>query len=92
MVKDAAVAIGLPLSGFNPRFPYSVEGRPILPLPQRPLAEPRDRQRDYFSLLRISFVAGRAFTEYDREGAPGVCIINQSLASGSSPARTRSAR
>ena len=81
MVKDAAVAIGLPLSGFNPRFPYSVEGRPILPLPQRPLANLAIVSENYFSLLRISFVAGRAFTEYDREGAPGVCIINQSLAS-----------
>ena len=31
--------------GFNPRSPYSVGGRPVLPLPQRPLANLGDRQR-----------------------------------------------
>jgi predicted permease len=30
--------------------------------------------------MRIAFVAGRAFTAEDREGAPGVCIINESFA------------
>ena len=30
--------------------------------------------------MRISLVAGRAFTEADREGSPGVCIVNASLA------------
>ena len=35
---------------------------------------------DYFTLMRIRFAAGRAFTADDREGAPGVCIINESLA------------
>jgi predicted permease len=34
---------------------------------------------DYFRLMRITFVAGRAFTAADREGAPGVCIINESF-------------
>jgi predicted permease len=79
-VADAAAAIGLPLSGFNPRFPYSVRGRPILPLPQRPLANLGIVSDDYFRLMRISLVAGRSFTAADREGTPGVCIVNESLA------------
>src|SRR5262245_41851982 len=79
-VTGAAVAIGLPLSGFNPRFPYGVGGRPVPPLPQRPLANLGIVSDDYFQMMRISLVAGRAFTEGDREGAPGVCIINESLA------------
>jgi len=79
-VTDAAAAIGLPLSGFNPRAPYSIRGRPILPLPQRPLANLGIVSEDYFRLMRVSLVSGRAFTAGDRDGAPGVCIVNESLA------------
>jgi predicted permease len=79
LVTDAAAAIGLPLSGFNPRSPYGVAGRPALPLPQRPLAGLGIVSEDYFRLMRIAFKEGRAFTADDREGAPGVCIINESL-------------
>jgi predicted permease len=79
-VTDAAAVIGLPLSGFNPRSPYSVGGRPILPLPQRPLAGLAIVSDDYFRLMRIGLAEGRAFRADDREGAPNVCIINESLA------------
>ena len=78
-VTDAAAAIGLPLSGFNPRSPYSVAGRPILPLAQRPLAGLAIVSDGYFKALGITLARGRAFTAADRAGAPGVCIINESL-------------
>ena len=79
-VSAAAAVIGLPMSGFNPRSPYSVGGRPVLPLPQRPIANLGIVSDHYFTVMRMTFAAGRAFNEGDREGAPGVCIINQSLA------------
>jgi len=79
-VAGAAAVIGLPMSGFNPRSPYSVGGRPVLPLPQRQIANLGIVSDDYFRVMRISFAAGRAFNADDREGAPGVCIINESLA------------
>jgi predicted permease len=79
-VGGAAAAIGLPMSGFNPRSPYSVGGRPVLPLPQRPLANLGIVSDDYFRVMRISLSAGRAFNADDRQGSPGVCIINESLA------------
>ena len=79
-VVSAAAAVGLPLSGFNPRSPYSVGGQPILPLPQRPIAGLVIVSEGYFDAMGITFVDGRAFTAADREGAPGVCIINESLA------------
>ena len=87
-VTDAAVAIGLPLSGFNPRSPYSVGGRPVLPLPQRPIANLGIVSDGYFRLMRITIAAGRAFTAEDREGAPGVCIINESFAKRLFPAES----
>ena len=79
-VKAAAAVIGLPLSGFAPISPYSVAGRAILPLAQRPLAGLRIISEDYFRLLEIPLREGRIFNAQDREGAPGVCIINESLA------------
>ena len=79
-VIDAAAAIGIPFSGFNPRFPYGVGGRPVPPLPQRPIANLAIVTEGYFDALRIRIKEGRAFTSDDREGGAGACIINESLA------------
>ena len=79
-VRGAAAVIGLPMSGFSPRSPYGVDGQPILPLAQRPLAQLSLVTEDYFDVLRMSFVEGRGFTAADRQGSPNVAIINQSLA------------
>ena len=79
-MTGAAVALGLPLSGFAARSPYTVGGQQVLPLAQRPLAGLMIVSDDYFRVMRIPLVAGRAFGPDDRAGAPGVCIINESLA------------
>ncbi len=79
VVTDAAATIGLPLAG-NARAPYSVGGRDILPLPQRPLAGFEVVSDDYFRLMKIRFDAGRPFRAGDREGTPNVCIVNESFA------------
>ncbi|MES1194289.1 MAG: ABC transporter permease, partial [Opitutus sp.] len=79
-VASASASLGLPLGGGNAQAPYSVSGRPILPLSQRPLANFQVVEADYFRLLHIPLKAGRTFTAHDRTGAPGVCIINESLA------------
>jgi len=79
-VTDAAAAVNIPMNGFNPRSPYAVGGRPIPPLPQRPIAGLGIVSDDYFRLMRIPFVAGRAFDARDRSGGANVCIINESFA------------
>jgi predicted permease len=78
-VTAAAASIGLPLGG-NARAPYSVGGRQILPLPQRPLAGFAIVSEEYFRLMNIRFVEGRAFRPDDREGVPNVCIVNETFA------------
>lgn len=35
---------------------------------------------NYFSTMQIPVVSGREFTEQDREGAPGVIIVNETMA------------
>jgi predicted permease len=78
-VAAAAATIGLPLAG-NARAPYSVGGRDILPLPQRPLAGLEIVSDDYFQLMRIAFAEGRPFRATDRDSSPNVCIVNEAFA------------
>ncbi|MBX3735116.1 MAG: ABC transporter permease [Candidatus Didemnitutus sp.] len=79
-IESAAAVIGLPLSGNAPRAPYTVGTDAALPLPQRPLAGLRIVTPGYLKTLGIPLREGRDFTERDREGAPGVCLINESFA------------
>lgn len=79
-VKGAAAAIGVPLTGFAPQAPYTVGTGAALPLSQRPLAGLRVVSEDFFSTMGMTFREGRGFTEQDRLGAPGVCVINESFA------------
>jgi predicted permease len=79
-VADASASLGLPVNGFGVRSTYTLLGQPVLPLSQRPLANLQVVSEDYFATLRIPIVQGRAFTPQDRAGAPGVCVVNQSLA------------
>ena len=79
-VKDAAAALSLPVSGFGSQSPYSIGGRTILPLPQRPLAGFQVVSDDYFRLMRINVREGRPFNARDADGGPGVCIVNESFA------------
>jgi putative ABC transport system permease protein len=79
-VTSATASLALPIAGFGALAPYSVQGRDILPLPKRPLAGLNTVSDDYFATLRIPMVEGRTFTQDDRAGAPGACVINQQLA------------
>jgi len=79
-VKAAAAALNLPVTGFGSQSPYSIGGRAILPLPQRPLAGFQVVSDDYFSLMGIRFREGRPFHASDLENAPGVCIVNETFA------------
>jgi predicted permease len=79
-IKCAAVAIGVPLSGFQPRSPYAVAGRPVSPLPERALANLDIVSEQYFATMQIPLREGRTFTAQDTDKTPNVCVINESLA------------
>ncbi len=79
LLHGAAVA-GLPLTGSNFFSPYAVQGRPLPPVQERPLATISIVTPDYFATLGIRLREGRFFTADDRFGGQNVAIINETLA------------
>jgi predicted permease len=80
-VESAGLAHVVPLSLDNEEFDVIFEG-------DRPDESPAARRRivanrltpGWFGTVRIPFLAGRDFTWDDREGSPGVAIVNETLA------------
>ena len=94
MVRSAAIASDIPLSGDRPygSMAFLVEGRPPLPMAQRPQADTAIVSPDFFATMGIPVIGGRLFGELDapRPAAvpPGhdphptarAVVINQALA------------
>ncbi len=78
-VEHASVTLTLPTAGWA-GAPVRIAGRPELPLNQRPIAIIQQISPDYFRALQIPLNRGRAFTIADNASAPGVTIIDESLA------------
>jgi len=75
-VRDVGAVNFLPLSGTGNRRNFSIEGQPE---PKLNL-EFRMASPHYFRTLGIQLREGRFFDERDREDAPRVAIINETLA------------
>ncbi len=69
----------LPLIGGNTTR-FTVEGDPIPPPGQEIDANIRVTSDSYFRTLGVPLIKGRMFDERDKEDAPGVVIINKTLA------------
>jgi putative ABC transport system permease protein len=76
----AALTANLPLAGGGFLSPYLIQGRPVVPFSERPLATISNIGADYFATVGITLAAGRAFTDADRADTPQVAIINRTLA------------
>jgi len=78
-IEAAATVYPLPFSPAILNRPFSLPGQPVDP--KNPLAAQFNIvSPDYFRALGIRLTQGRAFTERDREGAPLVAIVNESIA------------
>jgi putative ABC transport system permease protein len=75
----AAVSV-MPFSGNNTDTGISVEGRPNASPEQAPDMWYRIVTPAYHETMRIPLRAGRTFTAADREGTPGVAIMNETAA------------
>ena len=79
-VESASAINHLPLAGDTWGSPLTIEGRP-LPQPGHGIEVTfRVTRPDYFHTMGIPLRAGRDFTERDRPDAPGVVILNETLA------------
>ena len=84
-VLSAAVSSSFPLDPDNIAMgpmmqDFRIEGKPVRESETPPLAAARAASPDYFKTLGVPLIAGRLFTPGDRDEAPRVVAINQSLA------------
>jgi putative ABC transport system permease protein len=80
-VEAAAVVSSLPLSGAFESTNLVIEGQPAPPSERElPQANYTMVSADYFRVMSISLMQGRAFTERDTKESPGVVVVNQSMA------------
>jgi putative ABC transport system permease protein len=95
---QAAMVSEMPLSGNSINHNFVIEGRPPMTIGEEPELYSRSVAGEYFKVLGIPVIQGRALTRDDRADAPLVGVINESMARqyfpGESPlgARIRWAR
>ena len=77
-VRAVASSSSLPLDWVL-NFSYAVEGRPARP-GQDPQADYSSVSPNYFEVMGVPVIKGRAFTERDAAGAPAVAVINETMA------------
>jgi len=79
-VESASAINHLPLAGDWWGTSLAIEGRPLPPPGQEVIVIFRVSRPGYFQTMGIPLRAGRDFTERDTPDAPGVAIINETLA------------
>jgi len=80
-LAQAALVSALPLQGHSNYNSFKIEGRPeVQSLQDLPVADERMVSVDYFGLMGIRLLRGRAFSEGDNETGQGVAIIDEQTA------------
>ncbi|MFY9609667.1 MAG: ABC transporter permease [Blastocatellia bacterium] len=70
--------LGITFGPFNRRF--QIEGQPNAAGDPGPEADIRIVSPDYFETIRLPLITGRTFTDQDKDKAPLVTVMNQSMA------------
>jgi len=78
-VVAAAVTNAVPFTGQPGSTPFQIEGRAEDNPDRRPTADINIASPQYFEVLGIPLVAGRALSDLDHEEAPRVVLINKSM-------------
>ncbi len=79
-VGSAGVVNQIPLGGLSDRFRVWLPGEEYRRHVDVPTAEIRAVAGDYFRALGQPLLAGRLFDRRDRPGAPGVVLVNRTMA------------
>jgi putative ABC transport system permease protein len=77
---QAAMISELPLGGNALNHNFIIEGRPAVPVGEEPELYSRTIMGDYFRVLGIPLLRGRALGADDRADTPAVGVINESMA------------
>jgi putative ABC transport system permease protein len=77
---EAALVSEMPLGGNAINHNFIIEGRPPIPTGEEPELYSRSIMGDYFKVLGIPLLQGRALNRDDRADAPAVGVINESMA------------
>jgi putative ABC transport system permease protein len=80
-IESAGFIDALPLNGEGGSHqPFSIEGRPVLPMADQPEVDVRLISPGYLSAMHVPVVRGRDFADVDAAGRPGAALISESLA------------
>ena len=79
-VDAAGVIDDLPLNGDGSHQPFTIEGRPVLPMADQPEVDVRLISPGYIRAMHIPIVRGRDLADSDVAGRPGAVLISDSLA------------
>jgi putative ABC transport system permease protein len=79
-VEEAGAIDSLPLDGGGSHQPFSIEGRPVLPMADQPEVDVRLISSGYLHTMHVPVIRGRDFEEADAAGRPGVVLISDALA------------
>jgi predicted permease len=79
-IERAAVMGWSPVVDDFSGWSIMVDGRVFERVADAPVGSPQQVSADYFRLMGIPLRRGRAFTAEDREGAPPVVIVNETMA------------
>ena len=79
-VQSAGAISFLPLTGLRSSTRFVVEGRPVPSITEQPIGDMRAITPGYLSTMGIPILKGRDIESADREDAPDVAVISQTLA------------
>jgi putative ABC transport system permease protein len=79
-VRGVGAVSELPLAGLGFGSMFWIDGRPLPPAEERPLAMTRGVAADYFRAMGIPLIAGRFFNDADTAASQPVAIVDQTLA------------
>jgi predicted permease len=79
-VESAGAVTSLPLGGSSMSFRFAVEGESASVPGEQRQAQYRAVSPNYFHTMGIPLISGRDFAEGDAADAPGVVIINETMA------------
>jgi predicted permease len=79
-VRGVGAVSELPLTGLGFGSMFWIDGRPLPPAEQRPLAMTRGVTAGYFRAIGIPLIAGRFFNDADTAASQPVAIVDETLA------------